>query len=140
MSKMTVAPKQDDPISVFNDEYTVGGGGQKFRILHVKPANHFPEKGEKKPVILAFHGGGGVLGTPELEFIHYAYFAANGLSIRILRPMTTQRPLGTGFTRLRSRRDSGWIPRKCLSLELLLDLGWRQDWRSDSRIKGVRTT
>lgn len=97
MSKMTVAPKQDDPISVFNDEYTVGGGGQKFRILHVKPANHFPEKGEKKPVILAFHGGGGVLGTPE-----FVTFSA--LSDAVTRISCSPLHLGwNSFTTLISR-------------------------------------
>lgn len=54
------------------------GDSVGLRLLHVRPASHNPSAGDRKPVVLCFHAGGGILATPELELGTYITFASNG--------------------------------------------------------------
>ncbi|KAM0752319.1 alpha/beta-hydrolase [Meredithblackwellia eburnea MCA 4105] len=52
----------------------VGGDNDPLRLLVVSPA----QRQSEAPAILAFHGGGGIVGVPEMDLPTYAYFAKEG--------------------------------------------------------------
>lgn len=57
----------DDPLKGKKEEIVIkGGDGQDLRLLCIRPAQVADTAGrELLPTILAHHGGGGVLMTPE---------------------------------------------------------------------------
>lgn len=68
LAKVLNYPRPDTEVYASKDYFIKGGRGQEMRVLAVRPAGH-PLVGngsDKIPVILALHGGGGVMGMPEL--------------------------------------------------------------------------
>ncbi|KAL8291579.1 hypothetical protein RQP46_002557 [Phenoliferia psychrophenolica] len=68
-------PTVDPTIKTEHIEIT-GGAGQKMRMYCLQPADVVAKA--PQPTVLAFHGGGGLIGTPEQEYSLYSSFVKAG--------------------------------------------------------------